>query len=165
MTAEEIIRLLHLQPHPEGGYFAETYRSAESISRERLPERYSGPRSFGTAIYFFLTPDTFSALHQLESDELFHFYAGSPVELFMLDGTGQGSFHLLGNDLASGALPQLVVPRGTWQGCRLKTGGEWALLGTTVAPGFNYEDFRMAERGTLIADFPTWQETILSYTR
>ncbi len=164
-SAQDIIDRLGLKPHPEGGFFVETWRSSEFILQANLPQRYSGDRRFGTAIYFVLTPETFSALHRLESDEVFHFYAGDTVELFMLGEDGTGTFHRLGNDLESGALPQLVVPAGFWQGCRLLPGGSWALLGCTVAPGFDFADFRLADRAALSEQFPHWRQTIIDLTR
>ncbi|HNV71985.1 MAG TPA: cupin domain-containing protein, partial [Candidatus Ozemobacteraceae bacterium] len=158
LTPQDIIDRLGLKPHPEGGYYAETWRSSEFIAQQHLAPRYSGNRRFGTAIYYFLTSDTFSALHRIESDEIFHFYAGYTVELFQLTETGVGAVHRLGNDLCAGALPQLVVPRGIWQGCRLVQSGSWALLGCTVAPGFEYDDFCLADRHELLERFPQWRD-------
>ncbi|HTY09169.1 MAG TPA: cupin domain-containing protein, partial [Candidatus Edwardsbacteria bacterium] len=120
--------MLNLKPlELEGGYFSETYRS-----RTRIPADRRGQRPCSTAIYYLLTPDTFSALHRLRSDEVFHFYAGDPVEMLLLRPGGQSEVLVLGNDLARRRRPQVIVPRGVWQGARLARGGQWALLGTTV---------------------------------
>lgn len=149
MTAEEIIDLLKLEPHPvEGGYFRETYRSAES-----LPLR-DAARSVGTAIYYLLTPGAVSALHQLPGDELFHFYLGDPVEMIQLWPNGSTRTLNLGPDLRAGHVPQLVVPGGVWQGSALAVGGRFALLGTTMAPGFNYADYAPGDRAELTARYP-----------
>ena len=161
MTATEIIKLLELRPHPaEGGFFAETYRAAEQAA---LP-RYSGSRSLGTAIYYLLTAETFSAMHRLQTDEIFHFYLGDPVELLQLAPDGTGGIVLLGADLARGMRPQLVVPRGVWQGSRLVPGGRWALLGATVAPGFEFADYEHGARSQLVQTHPEFRETIISLT-
>ena len=120
LTADQIITLLNLKPHPEeGGYFVETYRSTETFSRELLPNRYKGDRSFSTAIYYLLTPGTFSTIHQLRSDEVFHFYLGNPVEMIQLWPDGSGRILILGFDILNGMEPQVIVPRGVWQGARL----------------------------------------------
>src|ERR1035438_4456524 len=123
MTAEEIISLLKLKPHPkEGGFFAETYRAEEAIPQGVLPQRYAGPRAFGTCIYYLLTSATFSAMHRLQSDEIFHFYLGDPVEMLQLSPDGTGQTVVLGSDLRAGMQPQIIVPNGIWQGSRLMAG-------------------------------------------
>ncbi|MHB1461769.1 MAG: cupin domain-containing protein [Armatimonadota bacterium] len=142
MNTEKIIRMLNLVPHDaEGGYYRETYRSAEAITGDMLPGRYGGARCMGTAIYYLLTPDSLSVMHKLASDEVFHFYLGDPVEMLQLYPDGAHSIELLGSDLEAGQHPQLVVPTGVWQGCRLVPDGRFALMGTTVAPGFEMADF------------------------
>lgn len=163
MTAEEVIRHLKLEPHPkEGGFFRETYRAAEGPGE--LPVRYQGPRRFGTAIYYLLTPGTFSALHRLESDEVFHFYLGGPVRMLQLHPDGNGRTVVLGNDLANGQLPQVVVPHGVWQGSFLEPGASFGLLGCTVAPGFEYVDYEHGDRATLIAQYPVFEALIRRLT-
>src|SRR5688572_12232714 len=115
--AQEIIRKLSLQPHPkEGGFFRETYRSWVRLPKEVLPEFYGADRCAGTAIYYLLTPGTFSALHRLQSDEIFHFYAGSPVKMLHLLDHGLGKEIILGSDVLADQQPQVIVPRGVWQG-------------------------------------------------
>src|SRR5271163_4109750 len=139
MTAEEIKQLLNLEAHPrEGGYFRQTWKSEEEIPPAALPPRYSSTRAAGTAIYYLLEPSTFSEMHRLISVEVFHFYFGDPVEMLQLWPDGSSRVVRLGGDLASGMLPQLVVPKGVWQGSRLVLGGRVALLGCTVSPGFDY---------------------------
>jgi predicted cupin superfamily sugar epimerase len=154
LTAEDLIARLGLQPHPkEGGFFRETYRAAEHLAAGHLPGRYGGDRSVSTAIYYLLTPGTFSALHRLASDEVFHFYLGDPVRMLQLEG-GQGREIVLGPDLAAGQELQVVVPRGVWQGSLLEPSGSFALLGCTVAPGFDYADYEHGRREELIRDYP-----------
>jgi predicted cupin superfamily sugar epimerase len=157
MLGVEALRArLGLVPHPiEGGYFVETYRSAD-----RLP---SG-RAISTAIYYLLTPDTFSALHRLAADEVFHFYLGDPVEMLQLWPDGSHHIVPIGPDLSAGERPQVVVPRGIWQGARLRPGGRFALLGTTVAPGFDYADYESASRPTLLQTHPSAAQLIIALT-
>lgn len=164
VTAEEIIALLGLQPHLEGGFFAETYRAEETVAREALPERYPGPRSHGTAIYYLLTPGTCSAMHRIRSDEIFHFHLGDPVEMLHLWPDGSGQVVACGSDIRAGQQLQVVVPRGVWQGARLHPGGRFALLGTTVAPGFEYEDFEAGRREDLVRTYPAFREMITALT-
>jgi uncharacterized protein len=166
LTAEEVISLLHLTPlRIEGGYFIETYRSGEMISGESLPGRYSGPRSMSTAIYYLLTPGTFSEIHRVNSDEIFHFYLGDPVEMLELFPDGSGGRTVLGGDLAAGQRPQKMVPAGAWQGTRLIDGGTMALLGTTVSPGFSYEDYTSGGRIDLALKYPRFEDLINKLTR
>ncbi|MEZ5357866.1 MAG: cupin domain-containing protein [Candidatus Zixiibacteriota bacterium] len=163
-TAAEIIALLKLQPHPhEGGYFYETYRCDEVIDRDCLPGRYDGSRTISTAIYYLLTPDTYSAWHRLRSDEIFHFYLGDPVTMFNLFPDGSSKIITLGQDIMAGQQVQVVVPKGTWQGAILAEGGQFALLGTTVAPGFEYDDYGVpsdAEVEMLVSQFPEKENVI-----
>ena len=168
MTAGQLIQLLRLEKHPnEGGYFRETYRSRASIDAAHLPARYTaGPRvrSLGTAIYYLITPDSFSALHRLPGDEIFHHYLGDAVEMLMLHGDGRGEVVRIGKHLAAGESPQVVVPGGTWQGSQLAAGGAFALLGCTMAPGFDYADYAHGRRDDLIATFPTHADRIRRLT-
>jgi predicted cupin superfamily sugar epimerase len=163
--AAAIIARLGLAPHPrEGGYFRETYRAAETLAAPALAARYGGERSVATAIYYLLTPGTFSALHRLASDEIFHFYAGDPVEQLHLFPDGRGAVVTLGADWAAGLRPQAVVPRGVWQGARLAAGGRYALLGCTVAPGFDYADYESGMRSALTATYPDFANWIAALT-
>ena len=166
LTADQIIALLNLTPHPkEGGYFRETYRSSETISEKTLPSRYKGMRSLATAIYYLLTPETFSAMHRLQSDEIFHFYLGAPVEMLQLWPDGSGKVLTLGSDLHYGMQPQVIVPRGVWQGTRLFKNGKFALLSTTVSPGFESADYESGQRDELIKSYPQFREWIIALTK
>ncbi|MGH7731917.1 MAG: cupin domain-containing protein [Candidatus Eiseniibacteriota bacterium] len=166
MTAEELKRLLGLVPlEREGGFFAETYRTPEVVPAGILERGRPGERALATTIYYLLTPETFSALHRLRSDELFHFYLGDPVEMLQLLPGGDGRVHLLGADLAAGMRPQILVPRGVWQGTRLIAGGRLALLGTTVSPGFDPADYEQGERQALLAAYPPYARQIEALTR
>ena len=166
LTVEALRGLLGLTPHPvEGGYFNETYRSDEQLPAAALPPRYGAPRAASTAIYYLLTPDTFSALHRLASDEIFHFYLGDPVEMLQLHPDGSHRVVLIGPDVEAGQRPQVVVPRHIWQGARLIPGGRHALLGTTVAPGFDYTDYETAQRPHLLTTHPQARNLITALTR
>ncbi len=161
-SADEIMERLGLVPlREEGGYFAETYKSDEVIPKDSLPERYPAERAFGTSIFYLLTPDTFSALHRLTSDEIFHFYLGDAVTMLQLHPDGSSKVVTLGQDIRGGQELQVVVPRGTWQGSFLNEGGEFALLGCTVAPGFEYEDYEGGSREELVERYPEARELIV----
>ena len=164
MTSKQVIECLGLQPLPgEGGYYRQTYKSAGKIPAQALPE-HDGPRAFGTAIYYLVTPESFSALHWVPQDEVFHFYLGDPVEMFQIHPDGQARTCVIGPDLEKGQRPQAVAPGKVWQGTRLVEGGAWALLGCTVCPGFEFADFRLEKRDALIARFPQHSERIRLFT-
>ncbi len=166
--AKRIIEALGLQPHPiEGGYFRETYRSAGRIAPSALPEGYSAGsgRSFGTAIYYLLTPETFSELHRLPTEEVFHLYLGGPVRMLQLFPDGNGREILIGSDVLAGQQPQIIVPPGVWQGSRLESGVEFALLGATMAPGFDYADYDQGQRSVLAERYPKHAQRIEELTR
>jgi uncharacterized protein len=166
MTAEEIKRRLGLEAHPcEGGYFRQTWKSEEEIPQAALPGRYSGARATGTAIYYLLEPSTFSEMHRLASDEVFHFYLGDPVEMLQLWPDGSSRTVILGSDLEAGMSLQLVVPRDVWQGSRLVPGGKVALLGCTVSPGFDYADYETGTRAELVREYPESAVLIEALTR
>lgn len=165
-TAEELIRKLKLQPLPlEGGFFLETYRARDLIPRETLGRKYDGPRNLGTAIYYLLTPETFSAMHSLPGDEIFHFYLGDPVEMLQLKPDGSGEIVLIGNDLGRGMTPQVLVEGSVWQGSRLLPGGRFALLGTTMAPGFEFADYKPGDRSFLLNKYPAYADQIAQLTK
>jgi predicted cupin superfamily sugar epimerase len=160
LTADSIIQLLNLKPLTiEGGFFRETYRSAEMI------ERPQGGRSLGTAIYYLLTPDTFSQMHVVPGDEIFHFYLGDPVEMLQIAPDGNAEIIVMGSDISSGMQLQHVVPGAYWQGARLREGGTFALMGTTMAPGFDYADYRSGKRDELLALFPQHSAMLRVLTR
>jgi predicted cupin superfamily sugar epimerase len=167
MTAEDVKKLLGLKPHPrEGGWYVRTYEAAELVGAEAFADgRYAGERRTGTAIYYLLEPETFSEMHRLKSDEVFHFYAGDAVVMLQLKEDGEGEMVVIGNDLLQGQRPQVVVERGVWQGSRLVEGGRWALLGCTVSPGFEFEDYETGLREQLCVGWPEFVEEIAALTR
>jgi uncharacterized protein len=174
LTADEVKRVLRLEPHPrEGGWFVQSYKASEQLAAEDFKDnRYDGPRCTGTAIYYLLEPGTFSEMHMLESDEIFHHYAGDAVEMLQLCPGGSSRRVVIGKDLRAGERPQVVVPRGVWQGSRLLPSAlqsanahGWALLGCTVSPGFEYADYHSAPRAELIALWPGEAELITALTR
>jgi predicted cupin superfamily sugar epimerase len=156
-TAAELIELLNLKPLPlEGGYFRETYRSTQRLSE-------CDGKAASTAIYFLLTPETCSLLHRLPADEVYHFYLGDPVEMLLLDNS-IGRIVIFGSDILSGQLPQCIVPAGTWQGSCLRPGGAFALMGTTVAPGFDFSDWQGGDRVQLFGLYPAFADHIVRLT-
>jgi hypothetical protein len=167
MTADEVKKLLGLAPHPrEGGWYVRTYEAGELVAAEAFADgRYAGARRTGTAIYYLLEPETFSEMHRLQSDEVFHFYGGDAVEMLQLREGGEGRMVVMGSDLLLGQRPQVVVERGVWQGSRLVKGGRWALLGCTVSPGFEFEDYETGERADLSAGWPKFVVEITALTR
>jgi predicted cupin superfamily sugar epimerase len=167
MTADDVKKLLGLKPHPrEGGWYVRNYEAAETIAADAIGDgRYGGARRTGTAIYYLLERETFSEMHRLKSDEVFHFYAGDEVEMLQLLEDGRGRRSLIGNNLAGEARPQVVVERGVWQGARLVAGGSWALMGCSVSPGFEFEDYEEGRRVELTAGWPDWAEMIDGLTR
>ncbi|MDF1722851.1 MAG: cupin domain-containing protein [Minwuia sp.] len=163
-TAEQIREMLAMQSHPEGGWFAEIFRSDDQLTAEALPPGYSGPRAVSTAIYYMLEGAAISTLHRLRSDEIFHFYLGDPVEQLWLLPDGSHRTVTIGNDLAAGQRPQVVVPGNVWQGARMMNGQGFALLGTTVAPGFDFDDFEIGSRSELTAAWPEAEALIRHLT-
>lgn len=160
MTGEEIKSLLRLEPHPvEGGWYRRTYTCAGAVELAR------GVRAVGTAIYYLLEEGTFSEMHVLASDEIFHFYLGDPVEMLQLLPDGGSAVFTLGPDLQAGQRVQLVVPAGVWQGTRLVEGGKVALLGCTVTPGFDFADYQSGSYAELSAKWPAEAERIRKLTR
>ena len=146
-TSEEISKILGLEPLPlEGGMWAQTLKDENS-----------------TAIYYLLTKNNFSAMHKLESVEVYHYYAGAPAKMLLLDSSGKVEEPVLGSDLDSGHRPQIIVEPGVWQGS--KTTGEWTLLGTTMAPPYSQEMFQLADREELLKGWPDSKEKIYELTR
>ncbi|AWN14943.1 cupin domain-containing protein [Salinisphaera sp. LB1] len=164
MTADHLIDMLHLQPHPEGGYYRQTYRAVDTLSSDGLPDRYDGSRAASTAIYFLLRRAEVSRLHRLKSDEVWHFYTGEPLVVHMLTPEGERIDQVLGQDLMAGQVPQLVVPQGVWFGAAMQDGRGFALVGNTVAPGFDFDDFELADRKGLSAVWPQHRALIQRLT-
>lgn len=165
---QQVMERLHLQPLPhEGGWFAETYGAADWLPAAALRSRYGAARRAGSAIYYAVTagPEGFSAFHRLLTDEIYHFYLGDPVELVLLLPEGECRKVVLGPDVLQGQQVQWVVPAGAWQGLSLLPGGQFALLGTTMAPGFSADDFTLGQRSELQAGWPDAAEKIARLTR
>lgn len=160
-----LITALNLQAHPEGGWYRETYRATETVLPAALPDRFDGPRSHATAIYFLLNSENFSALHRIKSDEQWHFYSGSSLTVHVIHPDGQYLPFKLGSDLTQGATFQEVVPHGCWFGATVDTPDSYALVGCTVAPGFDFTDFEMASCNALCKEFPQHVELIARLTR
>lgn len=160
MNAEQLVKQFNLLPHPEGGYYKETYRSAETIAATALPERFTGNRNFSTAIYFLLEKGNFSAFHKIKSDECWHFYAGDllHIHIIHLDGTLETT--RLGNNIDNGENFQYVVPAGCWFASEVATGSAFSFVGCTVAPGFDFTDFEMAATDELVRLYPTHEAII-----
>ena len=163
--ASDWIKNLRLEPHPEGGYYRETYRSDVLLARAALPAGFGGPRPASTAIYFLVEGENFSAFHRMRSDELWHFYAGSPLLLHVIDPAGVYSALLVGNDPEKGQIPQAVVAAGSWFGSHVAGWKSWSLLGCTVSPGFDFADFEIGRRAKLVTQFPQHQQIIQRLTR
>ena len=144
----KLVEALGLAPHPEGGYYRETYRTDQA-----------------TAIYYLLTADTFSEMHRLDADEIYHFYAGDAVEILQLFPDGKSEIHRLGNYLQGGEIPQLIVPAGVWQGSRLCQDGSYALMGTTMAPAFRFEGYEQGLGEALAACYPEHATLIRELSR
>jgi predicted cupin superfamily sugar epimerase len=166
MTADEVKEILQLEPlRMEGGFFRETYRSRWMISPDYLPEGMRGMHSIGTAIYFMITPESYSRLHRVPGSEIFHFYIGDPVVMLQLLPGGAHQTLTIGTDLAQGARPQVVVRGNVWMGAKLAPGGKFALLGTTMSPGFAHSDYEGGMREDLIPKYPAAADLIREYTR
>lgn len=166
MTADEVIQLLRLEPlRMEGGFYRETYRSRWMIAPDYLPEGMRGMHSIGTAIYFLITPESYSRMHRVPGSEIFHFYLGDPVVMLQLRPDGSHCTVTIGNDLEQKQEPQVIVRGHVWMGCKLAEGGKFALMGTTMSPGFAQSDYEGGEREKLIERYPKAAEYIVEYTR
>jgi len=164
-SAADYIEALNLLPHPEGGWYRESYRAQETVKAAGLPARFAGARSLSTAIYFLLTADSFSALHRLKADELWHFYAGSPLSVHVIEPAGEHRCLKLGADMDKGEYFQVLVPAGCWFGARVEEESGFALVGCTVAPGFDFADFEMGDRAELLQRYPEHRQLIEALTR
>jgi predicted cupin superfamily sugar epimerase len=157
----QLVADLELLPHPEGGFYKETYRSKGSYS----PIGFPGLRNYSTSIYFLLTSESFSSLHRIKQDEVWHFYQGSPLFVHVIDPDGNYAKHAVGLDLKAGQTPQLVVEAGCWFGATVKDEDAYSLVGCTVAPGFDFDDFELAKRTELSQQYPEHQNIIRELTR
>jgi predicted cupin superfamily sugar epimerase len=154
MNTNQIIQHLQLLPHPEGGFFRETYRCAETLVTSE-----GKTRNISTAIYYLLENENKSHFHRIRSDEIWHFHQKDPLEIFMID-QGELTMKTLGNNFALGEIPQVVVPAGRWFAARVKNSSGYALVSCTVAPGFDFTDFELATKENLIREFPHLEEII-----
>jgi len=164
-TSKDWIQKLKLLRHPEGGFYKEVYRSTETISHKSLPKRFNGNRSISTSIYFLLENDQFSSFHRLESDEIWHFYAGSPLIIHIIASDGSYRIEKLGLNIDEDQRPQITIPTGTWFAAEVIDKSSYSLIGCTVAPGFDFDDFELAERKSLINHFPHLETIINKLTR
>ena len=160
-----IAESLNMAPHPEGGFYKETYRSARTIPRGVLGDEFTGDRNYCTGIYFLLTSQNFSTFHRIKQDEMWHFYTGSSLYVHVIDPNGNYHRQTLGINFDNGELPQYVVPAGSWFASSVKDEDSFSLVGCTVAPGFDFDDFELANRKSLIETFPDHKELISQYTR
>ncbi|MFN2262270.1 MAG: cupin domain-containing protein [Psychroflexus sp.] len=164
MTKAEIIEQLNLESHPEGGYFKETYRSQLQAENTSLPSYFEGSRHFSTCIYFMLTSDSFSAFHRVQQDEIWHFYIGQTIHLHMISEKGVYSKVKIGNRLDQDEIPQFVVPAKVWFAAEILAPESFALVGCTVSPGFDFQDFELADRKILLEKFPEHKSVISNLT-
>jgi len=161
MKTKDIVKKLGLKPLPvEGGFFREMYRSQSGVSAESLPEGFDGPRPWSTSIYYMLIQGVCSRMHRLPSDEIWHHYLGGPVRMLILHPSRKIETPLLGSDIENGQRPQVVVPKGSWQGAMLDGEDEFALMGTTVSPGFDFTDFEAGDQKQLVEGWPEAKELI-----
>lgn len=165
VTPQQLIETYQLQPHPEGGYYTRTYCSKEQIAADHLPQRFTGDRFISTAIYFLLEGNQFSAFHRIKSDELWHFYAGSGLHIYVIHSAGRGELLKLGSDIENGYSFQQVVKAGCWFASKPVDENGFAFAGCTVAPGFDFEDFEMGKREVLLNLFPKYAHWIQQLCR
>jgi predicted cupin superfamily sugar epimerase len=163
--AHHIIEQLGLERHPEGGWFKEVYRSEEKIQAGHLPERFESSHCFSTSIYFLLENNGFSAFHRIKSDETWHFYLGSPIVIFCILGDGSISEIVLGNNLGDGHHLQYTIPYNCWFAAKNLLPNSFSLVGCTVAPGFDFSDFELAQRAQLTNLYPQHSALIAAFTR
>ncbi|MCX6152381.1 MAG: cupin domain-containing protein [Ignavibacteriales bacterium] len=162
--AIEKIGKLNLLPHPEGGYYRETYRSSELVLEDSLPKRYKGNRNLSTSIYFLLEGEQYSKFHRLKSDEIWHFYSGSSLTIHSIDQNGNYKKVRISSSLEDGDFPQVVIPSGVWFSAELNEKDSFALIGCTVSPGFDFDDFELGRKDDLLIQFPKYKSLIEKLT-
>lgn len=160
LEIQQIAEKLNLMPHPEGGYYRETYRCETVIPQSVLGNNFCGNRNVSTCIYFMLVSGNFSAFHRIKQDEFWHFYRGSALLLYMISPKGQLSTVKIGGDILNDEIPQFVVPAGYWFAAEVTAEGSYSLVGCTVAPGFDFADFELADVNNLSAMFPEHEELV-----
>ena len=163
--ADHLIKLNDLQPHPEGGWYRQTYKSKEIVIANALPGRFKGDRVFSTAIFFLLMQGDFSAFHRIKSDECWHFYSGWPLLIYVIEQNGELKIISLGNDFEKEQVFQYVVPANCWFASRPAPGSEYCFVGCTVSPGFEFDDFELANGNELSAMYPQHKEIIKELCR
>ncbi len=163
-SIQELVDRFQLLPHPEGGYYRETYRSGGIFNELSSDGVFPNGRNYCTLIYFMLTSESFSAFHRIKSDEIWHFYYGSPVEIFFFEN-GKLQTFTLGSDINNGQEFQCVVPAGSWFAARVKDEDAFSLVGCSVSPGFSFEDFELANRDDLLKQYPEYEAIIRKFTR
>jgi len=163
---QHLLDSLQLLPHPEGGgFYKEVYRSEGIIPKIALSEKFSGDRSYCTSIYFLLTSEDFSPFHKIQQDEIYHFHGGSSISVHVLNKKGNYTKYKVGMDVQNGEQPQLVIPAECWFASNVETEDSYSLVGCTVAPGFNFDDFEVAKRKILSEQYPEFQDIIYRFTR
>ena len=162
--AEYWIEKLKLLPHPEGGFYKETYRSDEIINRNHLPQRFNGHRNISTSIFYLIQNGQFSKLHRIKSDEMWHFYDGCGLIIYSIDKNGKLTENKLGINTEEGECPQVLIKAGDWFGAKVSKQDSYCLSGCTVSPGFHFEDFEMGNREELINLFPEHKSIINDLT-
>lgn len=165
MTVDTFVKALNLLPHPEGGYYKETYRSEGKITHTCLSRDFEGDRNMATGIYFLIEKGNFSALHKIKSDETWHFYYGDALEVIEINEQGELTITQIGSNILKGETFQYTVKANTWFGSRVRENGLFSLVGCTVYPGFDFNDFELAKREELIKLFPNHQNIITELTR
>lgn len=165
MNSKDWIEKLHLTPHPEGGYFTEIYRAEGVIAKDSLPLRYAGGRAYATTIYYLLNSGEYSSLHRLRSDEQWFHLDGSALTIHSIDPTGEYRQHHIGKNVSKGELPYAVVPHGCWFGGTVDNENSFSLVGCFVAPGFDFDDFELAQRAELLKKFPHHKDIITKLTK
>lgn len=161
----ELVKKFDLLPHPEGGFYKEVYRSEGVIAQSQLGHQFSGNRNYCTSIYFLLTSANFSGFHRIKQDEVWHFYQGSPLQIHVIHPNGNYELHRIGFDLAQNLTPQFVVPAGAWFASCVENENDFSLVGCTVAPGFDFDDFELAKKNELIAEYPQHANIITQLTK
>lgn len=163
-SATFYIEQLGLQAHPEGGFFRETYRSADLLPGPVLAPVFAGSRNYSTSIYFLLSSHERSLFHRIKSDELWHYHAGSTITIYLLMNGGVKTLRV-GPGISSGEQFQQVVPANTWFGAKVEETGSFSLCGCTVSPGFDFLDFELANRAQLLKEFPGCEPEIVMLTK
>lgn len=165
MNADDYIKILRLEKHPEGGYFREVYRSKESFDLTKLESQVKVKRNFSTSIYFLLNGDEVSNFHRIKSDEIWHHYSGSSVRIIMINNDGRITDQIVGSNLITGEMFQFVVPAGVWFAAEVMDKDSFVLVGCTVSPGFDFQDFELALRDKLVNEYPEHKEIINRFTK